>query len=66
MNALEILNRMKSDRRTMLWMNFDRRTACFHDGEYAHDVSFTEAKMARTDPALGLIDTTDGETLAAI
>ena len=69
MNALQILNLLQSTRDkstpALLWLNHDRRDAAVHDGEIAHRVDYCEAKMARTDPALQIIDATDGETLAA-
>ena len=69
MNALEILNAMKADpANAILWINHDRREAAFHAGgatAHCQPVSYSEAKMARTDPALNIIDLTDGETLAA-
>ena len=65
MNALSILNEMKRNHRALLWLNAERREACIHDGEIARPVDYAEAKMARTDPAMRIIDTTDGETLAA-
>jgi hypothetical protein len=69
MTALQILNLLQSTRNSancaLLWLNHDRREAALHDGQIAHSVSYSEAMMARTDPALSIIDKTDGETLAA-
>jgi hypothetical protein len=69
MTALQILNLLQSTRNSancaLLWLNHDRRKAAVHDGEIAHSVAYSEAMLARTDPALRIIDTTDGETLAA-
>ena len=69
MNALEILNALKADpANAMLWLSHDRREAAFHAGgatACCQPVDYSEAKMARTDPALNIIDMTDGETLTA-
>jgi len=69
MTALQILKLLKSTRNNarpaLLWLNHERRDAAVHDGEIARGVDYGEAKMARTDPALHIIDETDGETLAA-
>jgi hypothetical protein len=69
MTALQILNALKSDpSNAILWINHDRKDAAFHAGRgtvCCVPVAYDDAKMARTDPALNIIDTTDGETLSA-
>ena len=69
MTTLDILNALKADRQNaILWLNHDRREAAFHAGgatAYCVPVDYSDAKMARTDPALNIIDMTDGETLSA-
>jgi hypothetical protein len=69
MTALQIINLLKSTRDShncaLLWVNDDRRVAAVHDGEIARDVSYSEATIARTDPALNVISTVDGETFSA-
>ena len=64
MTALEILKAIKKNPHGLLWLSEDRREAAYHDGEIAHPVDYSAARMARTDPALRIIDTTDGETLS--
>jgi hypothetical protein len=53
----------------MLWINYDRKEAALHPGyrhEYAVNVPFADAMMARTDPALDIIQKTqDGELFTA-
>lgn len=69
MTAIEILNALKADRHNaMLWLNHDRREAAFHPGgsvTCCQPVAYADAMLARTDPALSIIDRTDGETLSA-
>ena len=66
MNAIEMLNAMKSDRINILWLNKDRREACFHDGQIGYPVDYNDAVLVRSDPSIKIIDTTDGETLQAV
>ena len=70
MTALEIINKLKSARGdAMLWIIYDRKEAALHPGyrhEYAVNVPFADAMMARTDPALDIIQKTqDGELFTA-
>jgi ABC-type iron transport system FetAB ATPase subunit len=69
MTALEILKALKADRaNAILWINHDRRQAAFHPGRsipVCQPVDYSEAMMARTDPALSVINQTDGEILSA-
>jgi ABC-type tungstate transport system permease subunit len=69
MTGLQILNALKADRaNAVLWINHDRREAAFHPGGahvYAMPVAYNDAMIARTDPALNIIDRTDGETMSA-
>ena len=69
MTALEILNLLKSTRDAaspaILWVHDGHRRAAIHDGTIAHDVSYSEAVTARTDPALNIISRADGECYSA-
>ena len=69
MTALQILDALKRDpANAMLWLNHNRREAAFHAGgavACCQPVNYSDAKVARTDPALRIVDTTDGETLTA-
>ena len=69
MTALEITKALKAERSgALLWINEDRKEAAFHGGavSYAVAVDFNAALVAKSDPAFGLVDTTDGTTYAAI
>ena len=65
MTALQLLNELKSNPDAILWLNKERNCAALHNGEIAVPVLYSEAKMARTDPSIRIIDNTDGETLSA-
>lgn len=70
MTALEIINKLKSARGdAMLWIDHSRKEAALHPGyrhEYAVSVPYADAMMARTDPALDIIEKTqDGELITA-
>ena len=60
MTALEILTALKADpENAMLYMDHVKRKAAFHPGGaevYATAVLYSDAKMARTDPALNIDD----------
>jgi hypothetical protein len=69
MTALEITKALKDERSdALLWINEDRKEAAFHGGAVscAVAVDFNAAMVAKSDPAFGLVDTTDGTTYAAI
>ena len=69
MTALEITKALKAARKdALLWINEDRMEAAFHSGatSYAVTVGFNAALVAKGDPAIGIVDTTDGTTYAAI
>tara|TARA_R110000822_G_scaffold302666_1_gene427045 strand:+ start:525 stop:740 length:216 start_codon:yes stop_codon:yes gene_type:complete len=71
MTSLEIIKALKSARSdALLWINEDRKEAAFHgataDVSYAVTVDFNAALVAKSDPALGIVDTTDGTIYAAI
>jgi hypothetical protein len=66
MTALEILKALKSNPNAMLWINSERHEAAYNDGEDdVGPVDYQSALLARSDPALGIIDKTDGETLSS-
>ena len=68
MTALEIIKALKADRQNaILWINEDRKEAAFHSGvtSYCVTVEFNAAMVAKSDPAFGIIDCTDGHTYAA-
>lgn len=69
MTALEITKAMKSNRKGLLWINDDRREAAYHPNtpsSYCETVDYNDALVAKSDPAFGVVDTTDGTTYAAI
>lgn len=68
MTALEITKAMKANRTGLLWINDDRREAAYHprSGSYCEVVDYNSALVAKSDPAFGVVDTTDGTTYAAI
>lgn len=67
MTALEILNAMKASRDCILWINHERRDAAFHPGNggFAIPVTFNNAVLVRSDPAIQIIEKRDGEILQA-
>lgn len=68
MNALEITKTLKANKNGLLWVNDERREAAYHPGNgYCCEVvEYNAATVAKSDPAFGVIDTTDGTTYAAI
>jgi len=69
MTALEIIKALKADRKNaILWINEDRKEAAFHGGavSYAVTVDLNAALVAKGDPAIGVVDVTDGTTYAVI
>jgi hypothetical protein len=72
MTPLQIITLLKATRDNsdpaVLWVNHARREAAVHPGNgetYCLPVAYSDAMIARTDPALDIISATDGETLAA-
>lgn len=70
MTALEIINELKAKRATaMLYINHARKESAFHPGGgevYATPVTYADAMMARTDPALNIVQKTPhGELIEA-
>lgn len=72
MTSLEILALLKSTRDNtspaVLWIHHARRVAAVHLGGGAAccvPVAYNAAKVAATDPALDIIDRTDGDVFAA-
>ena len=60
---------LKADRKNaVLWINEERKEAAFHSGVTPHAVTvdFNSALVAKGDPAIGIIDETDGITYAGI
>ena len=66
MTTLEMLKSLKRNRNSLLWINSERKEAAYHDGTIAWRVNYEAAMLVRPDPSIGIIDKTDGETLAAI
>jgi hypothetical protein len=67
MNALEITKTLKANRRSVLWVNDDRREAAYHSGtgSYCVPVDYSAATVAKTDPAFVVVEKIDGTTYAA-
>jgi hypothetical protein len=66
MTALEILKGLKRNPNAMLWINSERKKASYNDGEDdVGPVDYQSALLARSDPSIGIIDKTDGETLSS-
>ena len=72
MTSLEILALLKSTRErsspAVLWIHHARRVAAVHPGggeACCVPVTYDAAKVAATDPALDIIDRTDGDVFAA-
>ena len=68
MTALEIIKTMKANRNSLLWINDNRLHAAYHpgNGHVCEVVDYNAATVAKSDPAFGVVDTTDGTTYAAI
>jgi hypothetical protein len=68
MNALKITKSLKANRKSLLWINDERRESAFHpnNGAPCESVDYNAAVMAKSDPCFGVVDTTDGTTYAAI
>lgn len=72
MTSLEILDLLKSTRDrvdpAVLWIDHENREAAVHPGggtTCCTPVDYKIAMIARTDPALNIVSTADGETLVA-
>jgi len=66
MTSLDMLQTLKRDRNTVLWIAADLRQARFHDGHCGHVVDYEEAMLVRPDPAIGVEQHEGGEILYAI
>ena len=68
MTALEITKTLKANRKGLLWISDERREAAYHpgNGHFCEVVDYSAATVAKSDPAFGVVDTTDGTTYAAI
>ena len=70
MTVLELTRVLKSNRKGMLWINDERRVAAYHpctaECGGCTAIDYNVAKVAKTDPAFGVISDVDGATYAAI
>jgi hypothetical protein len=67
MTALEIIKHLQNNRRDVLWLNDDRREAALRliSQSRCIPVDFSEARVARTDTGLQIVEECDGEIVAA-
>jgi hypothetical protein len=68
MTALEIIRDLKKNRKNVLWINEDRRKAAYLTfvSFRSIPVSFEAAMIAKSDPAIGIVEIEDGTVYAAI
>lgn len=67
MTALQIIRNLKADTRNILWINHERCEAAFmpHGVSCCTPVEFNDAKVARTDTNLRILEERDGEIIGA-
>lgn len=65
MTALEILKGLKRNPDCLLWINHDLEEAAYHNGDTAWLIDYQDAMLARSDPALSIIDKAEGEILSS-
>ena len=70
MTALEIIQALKKNRQedAVLWINHDRRQACYADTTAPANVipvNYNDAVIARSDPEIVLVEHRDGEIYVA-
>ena len=67
MTALQIIQHLRQHRRDVLWLNDERREAGLHVARRGHAIplDYNEARVARTDTGLRLVEHLDGDLVVA-
>ena len=68
MTALKIIRTLKADRNRVLWISHERREAALSPDadSVCLPLDYEEARVARTDTNLGVVEQCDGEIIQTV